>query len=256
MKIRRVLSLCLLLLPLAGAAGADSSFLALSGLDRMLSALNGGCTLASCYYTSGAGADSAEFETEDPGEAAQLLQALSQISIAGVSGESAGDEISAVIFRLSDGSRYSVRFSRGRLETGGMACDLSGDEAFRALVSSLAAKYARPGAAAPFSAGGANSVDLYLPAITSTGYAWSASAEDEGIVRVTDRLFSSPQAQGTPGAPETHWFHLDGAAEGTTAVRLAYARPWDASPVYTLVCRLTVDASGSVLIWGFEMLLP
>ena len=250
MKIRRILCSCLLLLLLMGTAGADSSFLALSGLDRMLAALNGGCTLVSCYYTSGAGADAAEFETADPGEAAQMLQALSEISIAGVSGEAAGEDISAVIFRLSDGSRYSVRFSRGRLEAGSMTCELSGDEAFRALVASLTAKYAPSAASLPFASGG-NSVDLYLPCLPASGYAWTAACEQEGVVRVTDQAFDSDS-----GSSDVHWFHFDGLAEGTTAVRLACARPWDSEPVYTLVYRLTVDASRNVLIWGFEMLLP
>ena len=97
-------------------------------------------------------------------------------------------------------------------------------------------------------------VDLYLPGNPTTGYAWTAQAEDEGIVEITDQYFSEKSDEPLSGLGGAWWFHFAGIQPGTTAVTLTYARSWEPeSAVHTFVYRLTVDADLNVLIWGVEM---
>lgn len=97
-------------------------------------------------------------------------------------------------------------------------------------------------------------VDLYLPGNPTTGYAWIAQAEDEGIVEITDQYFSEKSDEPVSGLGGAWWFQFAGVAPGITSVTLTYARPWEAdSAVYTFVYRLTVDEELNVLIWGVEM---
>ena len=97
-------------------------------------------------------------------------------------------------------------------------------------------------------------VDLYLPGNPTTGYAWTAQAEDEGIVEITDQYFSEKSDEPLSGLGGAWWFHFEGIQPGTTAVTLTYARPWEPEgAVYTFVYRLTVDEDLNVLIWGVEM---
>ena len=230
-------------------AAADAGFLALTGLDRMAASMAQGVQLASVYYTDG----SREFETADAATVQQLFAALSEISISSFSGQRAQEGFSAVIFTLSDGSRYSVRFSGDRLEAGSATYDVEGAESFQALAQALLGGGA---GAAQGTGGTVNAVDLYLPSNPGTGYAWSAQVEREGIVRVTEQLFQGGAEPQSLGAGGTHWFHFDGVRPGVTAVKLSYARPWESSAAYTLTWRMTVDSALNVLVWGFEMQAP
>ena len=248
----RALALMAVIFTLACAcAAADAGFLALTGLDRMAASIGQGAQLSSAYYTDG----TREFETKDAAEAQQLYEALSEISIVSFSGQRDGEGFSAVIFSLTDGSRYSVRFTGDRLEAGNTTYDVQGAETFHMMAQAIL--QGRTGAAGQTAAGGtANAVDLYLPCTPSTGYSWAAAAEREGIVRITGQYFEGDASGRTAGAGGTQWFHFDGAAPGMTAVTFTYSRPWESSAAYTLTCRLTVDSALNVLTWGIEMQAP
>ena len=99
-----------------------------------------------------------------------------------------------------------------------------------------------------------NCVDLYFPSNPTTGYTWTAEAEDDGIVEVREQFFEDSSSLGLAGAGGTHWFHFDGLKEGITSVVLRYARSWESvAPVYSFTCRISVDEQKNVLIWGIEM---
>ena len=231
-------------------AAADAGFLALTGLDRMADSIRQGAQLSSAYYTDG----TREFETRDAAEAQQLYEALSEISIASFSGQRDGEGFTAIIFSLTDGSRYSVRFAGERLEAGNTTYDVQGAETFRMMAQAIL--QGRTGQSGQTAGGTVNAVDLYLPCTPSTGYSWSAAAEREGIVRITGQYFEGDASGRTAGAGGTQWFHFDGVAPGMTAVTLAYSRPWESNAAYTLNCRMTVDSALNVLTWGIEMQAP
>lgn len=75
----------------------------------------------------------------------------------------------------------------------------------------------------------------------STGYSWSAVTVPEILSSAGDKVTGPPENPSRPlvGAPGTHSFSFRAVAPGTGRLSLALRRPWEPTPVKTVVVTLT-----------------
>ncbi len=139
------LLLALALLGAVAAAPAEEAptFAALTGLDEVRALLDGGAAFTSVYYTDGYGFSSSEFTTEDPDEMEALFAALCAVEVAGETDMSITDWYPLIVFTLSDGHRWGVRFEANWLvaDGGRTNYELTGDAPFWALTRLLRIKH-------------------------------------------------------------------------------------------------------------------
>jgi len=75
----------------------------------------------------------------------------------------------------------------------------------------------------------------------STGYAWSVVTVPEILASAGDKVTGPPENPSRPlvGAPGTHSFAFRAVASGTGRLSVALRRPWEPTPVKTVVLTLT-----------------
>ena len=102
-----------------------------------------------------------------------------------------------------------------------------------------------------------NVVDLYLPVDTATNQMWISEIGDESLIGIQEAYYDDIHDLGLTGNSGVQWFHLRGAAAGTTSVRFdLFGRDDPTIPLNTMIYRLTVDDKLNVMIWGVEVLEP
>lgn len=97
-----------------------------------------------------------------------------------------------------------------------------------------------------------NTMEIALYSNPTTGYEWTASAEDEAAVKiVSDEFREAEHAAGMTGAGGIQVFKLEALKEGTSDVKITYARPWENMiPLYTETFSITYD--GKEISWEHE----
>lgn len=97
-----------------------------------------------------------------------------------------------------------------------------------------------------------NAMEIALYSNPTTGYEWTASSEDEEAVKiVSDEFREGEHAAGIAGAGGVQVFHLEALKEGTSDVKIMYARPWENRiPLYTETFTVTWD--GKEITWEHE----
>ena len=82
---------------------------------------------------------------------------------------------------------------------------------------------------------------ITLQSNPSTGYSWSYSVDNEGMVTETSHSYSSsdPELFGSDGAEE---WHFQGLKEGNASITFVYSRNWDNSEVKTKTFTYYIDS--------------
>lgn len=248
--MKKLLVLLLALLSLLPAAQAEKlpDLWTLTGLDAMQEALANGAELIEIVYDTGTKIERG-YTLTDPDEMNLVLSAVLDLQIADVTDLFVTDMYPSLHFHLDDGSQYTLAFDGKWLEADGVNYVLANDEMLWQVLRDYSDQYAPPLPERYIP----NSVDLYLPANPTAGYAWSWAADEPFVVSVTEQYFADSAELGLAGAGGTHWFHFDGLHPGTTAVTLTYGRSWEEEPASRITYRITVRDQLDVMIWGVEM---
>ncbi len=126
-----------------GPSEGQREFASLTGIDVLREKLYGGVTIDRVCYTDGYGFSTSEFTTVDSWEIEVLWEALNAIEIVGRVDEDITDWYPQIVFYLSDGASFGVRFDAHWLEIGGMEhYALANDEDFWNVTSHLVEQYA------------------------------------------------------------------------------------------------------------------
>ena len=73
-------------------------------------------------------------------------------------------------------------------------------------------------------------VEIRLPAIPGTGYAWQIEAIDAKVLSLVDKRFENRSSDGPRvGATVDQVITMKAVGEGQTEIRLSYRRPWEKS---------------------------
>jgi predicted secreted protein len=92
------------------------------------------------------------------------------------------------------------------------------------------------------------SVTIELPGNPTTGYSWTWSTEQEGIVREISAEYVRDGEKSFPGRGGVFVFVFEGLREGSAELVFSYARPWekDAESAQSVRYSLTVDSKNRI----------
>jgi predicted secreted protein len=82
----------------------------------------------------------------------------------------------------------------------------------------------------------------------TTGYAWTYTMGEEGIVKEVENVYEDKDGEDIAGGGGTFIFEFKGEKEGQVQLDFSYARSWEenVAPEDTKSYILTVDANGNV----------
>ncbi|MCQ2485051.1 MAG: protease inhibitor I42 family protein [Clostridia bacterium] len=90
------------------------------------------------------------------------------------------------------------------------------------------------------------SLTISLEENATTGYQWVQTAQDEGVVKLTEDKNISQTKKAVDGAPTTRVFTFKPVAEGKTLLTFSYERSWENEPVRVVTISVKVNADMTV----------
>ena len=89
-------------------------------------------------------------------------------------------------------------------------------------------------------------VTISLDENPSTGYGWQYAVSNDGILILTDDSYHSDAPAGIVGAGGIRSFSFSGLKEGSTLITFTYLRPWEGTPIRTVVIEFRVGSDRTV----------
>lgn len=89
-------------------------------------------------------------------------------------------------------------------------------------------------------------VTVSLDENSSTGYGWQYAVSNDGILVLTDDTYHSDAPAGIVGAGGIRSFSFSGLKEGSTLITFTYLRPWEGTPIRTVVIECYVGSDRTV----------
>ena len=86
----------------------------------------------------------------------------------------------------------------------------------------------------------ADTYEITLEENATTGYVWSYTMSEEGILEETSAEYTSTNKEGLMGAPSDKTWTFKALKPGTAVLTFSYARSWEGEPISKAVYELKV----------------
>lgn len=112
-----------------------------------------------------------------------------------------------------------------------------------ALAAAAALSLGACAAVAPKASSVPGTYEVTLEGNGTTGYTWSYTMSEEGIVKETSNTSISEGTEGMVGAPSNYIWDFEALKAGTVTLTYDYARSWEGQSIKTVTYTLTVDSN-------------